>query len=450
MVSSRSGKRKEIPEEIRIGDTVSYTGHHAAFGVDSWGVKAAFEDMNKQGGLYVKEFDSKLPVRYITRDTQSDMLKIAPLTEELILREKIHFLGPHLEVAEMRFGMALMANRYKVPTLVGVGPFEPWMDLCKAAGGPWKYVWTYCGATIGTPPEPGDFRYGNPGYLVMPTWFGALDAYAVQTNKKVAVFALDDHDGRGWYKAFTGIAEEKGFDCYGADKQFGIFSSETTDFSPIIQEWLKEGCEVLWGSCPGPIYGKLWKQCHRLGFQPKLVFATRAAIHYRDIAAWGDDLPNGIGMEIYWVPSIKNAHGIGETTPSSLAERWYKDTCEPLSQGIGWDYMAAQILFNAIERAGTLDPELVVEALSKTDLVTIYGRAKFESGTQYHRCPVAFGQWRKTDKPWRWEAPIVFSYNDFMPATADFIFPMPYRQSQQGKEKRNTESNSNLFRPDAV
>jgi branched-chain amino acid transport system substrate-binding protein len=418
-------KKKEIPEEIRIGDTVSYTGSHAAFGLDSWGVRAAFEDINRLGGIYVAEYGKRLPVRWITHDTQSDMLRIISLAEDLILRQKVHFLGPHLEVPSMRLGMALMANRYKIPTLVGIGPFESWMDLCETAGGPWKYVWTHSGANIGTPPEPGDFRYGNPGYLVMPTWLGALDEYGIQTNKKVATFAFEDSDGRGWYRLLTGIAKDKGFDCYGADRQFGIFSSTTIDFMPIIAEWKRHGCEILWGSCPGPVFGMLWKQCHEMGFRPKLVFATRAAVHYSDIAAWEGDLANGICMEVYWAPSINNARGIGETTPGSLAERWYADTGQPLSQGIGWDYMGAQILFDAIERAGTLDPDSVVEALAETDLITVIGRAMFEEGTQHHRAPVAFGQWRKTDKPWKWESPIVFSYNDFMPATSDLIFPKP-------------------------
>jgi len=95
-------------------------------------------------------------------------------------------------------------------------------------------------------------------------------------------------------------------------------------------------------------------------------------------------------------------------------------------QGIGWDYAVAQTLFDAIERAGTLDADAVCAALAETDLMTMWGRVVFEAGTQFQRVPCQFGQWQKTDNPWVWEAPTVFSYNDFMPATAELIFPKPW------------------------
>ncbi|GAI27882.1 unnamed protein product, partial [marine sediment metagenome] len=73
------------------------------------------------------------------------------------------------------------------------------------------------------------------------------------------------------------------------------------------------------------------------------------------------------------------------------------------------EYASAQVLFAAIEEAGTLDPDAVREALLATDMMTMNGRATFEKGTQFWRWPVAWGQWRKTDNPWVWEAPTYFS-----------------------------------------
>jgi len=97
-----------------------------------------------------------------------------------------------------------------------------------------------------------------------------------------------------------------------------------------------------------------------------------------------------------------------------------------LAQGIGYEYAASQILFDAIERAGTLDPDAVIKALAEADTMTMNGRAVFEKGTQFWRWPVAWGQWQKTDKPWTWESPTCFSYNDFLVPTTKYIFPMPY------------------------
>ncbi len=414
----------EIPKEIRIGDVVSYTGMYATFGINKFGVEAAFEDMNNEGGIYVKEYGTKIPVRWITRDCESDVNKVAPLTEDLILSDKIQFIGPGFEVPTMRQGTATIADKYKIPACIGIGPFESWMGMKESAKAEWKYTFG-AGFAIATPPEPGDWRYGNDGYLMWPTMMGVLDANAGQTNKKVAAFALDDADGRAWYMAFTGAAKEAGYDCYGADEQFGIFPGDTTDFSPLIKEWMKAGCEIMWGNCPGPHYGMLWKQCHTLGFEPKFVSATRAGGYYNDVKGWGGDLPNGVGMEEFWNPQVKGV-GIGDTTPESLFQRFNEKTGQPLAQGIGYEYGEAQILFNAIERAGTLDADAVCKALSETDMMTMNGRATFEKGTQFWRWPVAWGQWQKTDNPWVWEAPTVFSLNDFLVPTAKYIFPMPY------------------------
>ena len=425
-VKSAISAGQEIPKEIRIGDTFSGSGVMAAFGFQKFGVEAAVEDINKQGGIYLKKYGKKLPVKWIARDTQSDIVKVAPLTEDLILNEKVHVLGGHLEPPPMRQGMAMMADKYKIPCVVGVGPFESWMGIRQAAATPFKYTWTV-GVSIGTEPSKDVFCYGKPGYLLMPTWLGGVGGYLEKTNKKIALCAFDDADGRAWYMAFSGIMKGKGFDCYGADSQFGMFAPGTTDFSSIVMGWKKYGCEVLWVSAPGPDFGTLWRQCRTLGFKPKMVLVTRGAIYYRDITSWGGDLPHGVGMELYWDPSIKNARGIGNTTPQSLAERFYKKTKEPLSQGIAFDYFIAQILFDSIERAGSLDSDAILKAIGETDLKTaIHGRAQFDKATQHCRHPAQIGQWRKTNKPGGWEAPCVFSYNDFQPATADYIFPMPY------------------------
>jgi branched-chain amino acid transport system substrate-binding protein len=418
-----------VPKEILIGDVVSYTGAFAPFGRGAFGVEAAVEDINKLGGIYIKEYDTRIPVRWITADCESDPLKVAPLTEDMILRDKVQFLGMHLEAAMMRQGTAMMADKYKIPAVYGVGPLETFMSMKQSAGATWKYSYTF-GFAMATPPEPGDFRENNPGYLFIPSMFGALEAASGQTNKKMALFAGDNADGRSWYMVFSGISTEQGYDCYRVKDSFGIYPPGTTDFSPLIKEWKDAGCEILWGNCVGPDFGTMLRQCKAQGFKPKVVFATMAADYYADIIAWGGDLPLGVYMENWFVlnPKTKNDRGIGDTTTQSLADRWYKKTGESYEgSGIGWDYMGAQILFNAIERAGTLDSDAVLKAIGETDFMCMDGgRVVFEKSTQFHRWPVAVGQWQKTDNPWVWEPKTVFSLNDVYTQTAEQIFPKPW------------------------
>ena len=51
---------------------------------------------------------------------------------------------------------------------------------------------------------------------------------------------------------------------------------------------------------------------------------------------------------------------------------------EPEAYGASSSYMAPYILKDAIERAGTIEPEDVVAALEKIDMMGVYGRIKFD------------------------------------------------------------------------
>jgi branched-chain amino acid transport system substrate-binding protein len=420
-----------IPSEIRIGDVVSFTGTYAGWGRASFGTEAAVDDMNNLGGIYIKEYDKKLPVKWITADSASDQLKVGPLAENLILNDKVQFLGMHLEAPPMQWPMALMAEKYKIPAVFGIGPLESWMAMAQSAQTTLNYSWIY-GFDMGTPFPAGDFRADNPGYMFVPTIFGALDSATAQTNKKMACFALDDSDGRSWYQVFTGLAEQQGLDCYKIDSQFGIYPAGTTDFTPLIKEWKDAGCEILWGNCPGTDFGTVLRQCKMQGFEPKVVFATRAADYYADIASWGGDLVNGVYMESWFVLNSKtiNEPGIGDQTTSTLADKWYQKTGEPYEgSGIGWDYMGAEILLKAIENAQSLDPDAVNKALSELDFQSMDGgRVVFTdfNGVHFDSWPVAVGQWQKTDNPWVWEPKTVFSLNDVYTQTAEPIFPKPW------------------------
>ena len=49
---------------------------------------------------------------------------------------------------------------------------------------------------------------------------------------------------------------------------------------------------------------------------------------------------------------------------------------------MGAAYAAAQVLANAIERAGALDKEKIRAALVTTDMITVRGRVRFKSDGQ--------------------------------------------------------------------
>ncbi len=80
-------------QEIRIGACESATGMFSGFSAGGrFGLKAAVDDVNKLGGVYLKEYGRKLPVKLIMMDNQSDPIKAGTLAESLILQDKVNFL----------------------------------------------------------------------------------------------------------------------------------------------------------------------------------------------------------------------------------------------------------------------------------------------------------------------------------------------------------------------
>jgi branched-chain amino acid transport system substrate-binding protein len=412
------------PTEIRVGVPAAQTGNAAGFGKGGvFGIQAAVDDINKGGGILLSQYGVKVPVKLIVVDNGSDPQKGGDLAETLILQQKVDFL---LSVGPSDFNppMATVAERNKVPFLGGPGPFEAWKS--NKDSGNWQYSWA-CSFAIATPAPTGDFRADKPGYTLFNAWEGALKSFGDQTNKKIALFASDDPDGRAWYQAFAPQASTINFVTYKSDQQFGLVPTETTDFSTLINEFKANDCQLLWSNAPGPFFGSFWKQANALGYLPKQVFATRSGLFYSDVKAWGGNLANGVCNEMFWHPSMVGVKGIGDTTAQSLDERWRTATGEPTNQCVGWLYTSAQVLADSIQRAGTLDHAKINDAISKTDLLTIDGRVVFDVD-HYSRIPVAFGQWQKTDKPYVWENAVVFSENEYLKKNADLIFPIPYGQ----------------------
>jgi len=412
--------------EIRVGAVLPLTGMFAGFGVSAeYGMQAAIDDINQQGGIYVKSVDKKLPVRLISVNSESDPAKVGTLAENLIINDKIHaFLAPDAP-APMHAAVSTVGERYKIPVIIGGGPFEPWNAMRTEVSPPWQYSWL-AGFAIATPFPANDFR-SVPGYTIKDTWFQYLDLYAKDTNKVAGVFATDEPDGAGWYALFPGLLKEYGLNVIGTDKKLGFFPPGTTDFSSIVKEWQNANVEILWGNTPGADFGALWQACSRMGFKPKIVSVGRAPLFYTDVSSWGGDLPWGVGSEVWWDPSFPpdQCPGIGGTTAQSLADRWAADTKQPLSRGIGHGYHQAQILFDSIERAGSLDGTAVSNAIGDCTINTIWARTLFDKETHFSGGPLFFGQWFKTDQPHTWECYITLSQHSWLKAQAEPIFPVP-------------------------
>src|SRR5215510_3897382 len=113
-----TGNAAEAPNEILIGATLPLSGRFTPMAGTfdrlcySWA-----KLVNAQGGIYVKAYDIKLPVKFIIYDDKSEPAESAKFYERLVTVDKVHLmLGPfssHITKAAVT-----VADKYKIPMVM--------------------------------------------------------------------------------------------------------------------------------------------------------------------------------------------------------------------------------------------------------------------------------------------------------------------------------------------
>lgn len=423
---SEQEEEEEAPTAVLLGTTLPVTGIFAGFGEQGFGMRKAVDDQNALGGMYLSKWDVTVDVELIVKDNQSDFSQVLPLSQDLVLTSKVNALLSPDAPTDLHDPTSVVANQYGVPQIICGGPFEPWYHGMHE-GESWPFTW-FSGFAIGEPqPAPRNV----PGYTMVDTWFLYMDEVGAQTNTNgiVGVFASSDSDGIGWYNTFPGLLTSHNYTV--ADVN-GLFPMDLPqDFTSIIEGWKDAGVEIIWGNCPGAHFGALWSQCYEAGFRPKIALAARAALFPVDVISWGTNPPLGwgVGCEIWWSPTYAAEDGftgIGTRTAASLAADWAAETGDPLNRSIGSGYAGAQVMLDAIHRAGDVDGAAINAALATTDLNTLKGWVNFDPVTHFSAVPLSFGQWfydpENAAEPFTQY--ITASALDFIPVQQDPLFPI--------------------------
>jgi branched-chain amino acid transport system substrate-binding protein len=425
VVVSGLGRGEPTEAKILVGVPAPQSGMYSSFGEGGvWGLQAAVEDINAEGGVYVADQDKYLDIELVVGNTESDDTKAGTIAESLILEDEVDFLSYGDQPPPMTAAIANKAEQYGVPYICTTGPMEPYLAMREAAGN-WSYTWAAGLFAIGDPGDKG------PGYTIADTWLAMLDLVGNETNKIAGVFASDDPDGVGWHDAFPGILEDWGCTVVASEESKSLLPVDTSDFSSLIDEWVSNNVSIIWGNAPAPFVGTLLAQAYATeGFAPELISIGRAPLFYDDVASWTGNTPLGVLVETWWDPAWGespgvSAPGIGDTTAESLAARYLTDTsADAVNRGIGAGYSLIQVLVDAIERAGTLNADDVCDALAETDLMTIRYRVQFDEN-QFSRGPLVYSQWQWDDEEEDWVCPIVLSKHDFIETTGEVLFPIP-------------------------
>jgi branched-chain amino acid transport system substrate-binding protein len=100
-------------EKIIIGASRPLSGPYAFFEENAFGpiYKMWVDEVNKNGGIAVKEYDKQLPVEMLVYDDKSDLGTMTRLLEKLILEDKVDFVFSPASTAFV-FAAGAVANRH--------------------------------------------------------------------------------------------------------------------------------------------------------------------------------------------------------------------------------------------------------------------------------------------------------------------------------------------------
>lgn len=337
---------KKERTEILIGTNLPLTGILAGAGIEQrWAYQTAVDDLNKAGGIFVKEYGKKLPVRLIVADDASDPGKAAAAVERLIKQKKVDLL---LGGFAAPFGVipgCITAEKYRKYYHTSICLIPPWLehhfkwstlyffDLEQACSVPYE-IWNSI---------PESERPKKPALIMEDTFDGRAFAglFRNLAKKYGYQFVLDEtwSVGAKDYSAQIIKAKSLGVDSiliFGAD----------TDVITFVRQMKENNLNVKYfHGWKGTWAGEFWKA---LGKDAQYILCD---------GFWSMDFP------------FPGAREIGER---------YYDHFKKYSVSVGAIYALCQILWQAIEKAGTLDSAKVRQAVLDNEFETVNGKVKYD------------------------------------------------------------------------
>lgn len=324
-------------------------------------IRLAVEEINAAGGVNVG--GQKRPFQVEVIDTR-DLEPAVPVSEallaveKLILEKKADFIvgGPVRSEAALA-AMDLLSKHKKI-SILSTGALTPKYHKRIAE----EYdKFKYC------------FRIsGESKWLVNEIITCLMDIKSRFNLDKMFIMVQDVAHARAGGDIIEKLATQKGWQVTGKE----VYPTGTTDYSMGLLAARRTKAQVLLIWMDMPETSILLKQWYDMKV-PTLPFGSIIAAAEQP-GFW--KATEGKGE--FCLANVVNAgNAPSQATPWTMkfydayTKRW---NVEPEGYGTSSSYMVPYVLKDAIERVGSLDPDKVVEALEKTDLMGVYGRIRFD------------------------------------------------------------------------
>jgi branched-chain amino acid transport system substrate-binding protein len=347
-------------KEILIGAVNSMTGENVLTAKECrWAYEQAIADVNKKGGIFVKELNKKLPVKLVFADDKSTADGGAAAAERLIKVNKVDLLLSS-NITPINLAAATVAEKYKMYYSIATS----WLDFVEKEN--FKYVSDIFTDT------------GRAAIAPFEIWKKLAEA---QRPKNPAMLVEDSPDGQGFGGGLKATAQAAGVK-FVIDEPFNVGAN---DFSAQILKYKAAKVDALLTLMSPEQAVLLVRQLKEQGYRIPYLHGWKGF--------WPREFEKTLGKDSNYIihDGFWNS-GNGAPGSEDLQKRFIKDFKND-SVSVGLSYANAQMLCMAIERAGSLKPEKVRDAVfGKEFKGTVLGDVKYnEKGLAFS--PLLALQW---------------------------------------------------------
>lgn len=251
----------ESPDEIRIGQTLPYSGPASGFGAIGRVQEAFFGKINAEGGINGHK------IKFITLDDAYSPPKTVEQTRKLVEQDEVLMMFGSLGTAT-NSAVQRYLNAKKVPQLFVLSGATKWAD-------PRKNPWTM----------PGMAAYESEGVVY------AKHVLATKPDAKIAILSQNDDFGRDYVAGFKRALGPKAASMIVAEASY---ETSAPTISSQLSALKASGANVLYGVVLGKFTSQMVKGIAEIGWKPDLFFVPTSASSISFLQPAG--LDNAVGL----------------------------------------------------------------------------------------------------------------------------------------------------------
>lgn len=317
-------------KEIIVGAVNSMTGPDAMTGAEQkWAYEQAIADINKKGGVFVKEFGKKLPIKLVFADDASVPDRAAAAMERLIKSSKID-LALSSDTTPKNLAAATVCEKYKMFFLIDLA----WPEMVEKEG--YKWVAAYF------------FSPSGAARVPFQIWDSLPQA---DRPKNPVLITEDNQDGQAFREMFQRWSKEHNYP-FVVDNPA---PQGNKDFSSYILKMKAANADALLFHGDANAGITIVRQIQEQGMKLKYIHGWQGFWPTEFYKALGSK-SNYILHDGFWTEN-NNA-----PMSKELGRRYVKQFGRD-SVSVGHHYASPQVLAMAIEKAGSINPAKVRDAV---------------------------------------------------------------------------------------